>query len=703
MSGGAANPEQTAAALNALNIGALISDDNHVCRYINHQLADMLQIDPEDYIGKSDQDLWLRFSGSYVRADDILALKSQMESATAAELSIEVQLATPEPTHYEISRALMDHPDCFDWALWTFTATSRVRSREKAARMESERLRLLEYAYSKLGGVLDARQITERCASVLGELVSRAGADSSAALYLAEDKQQGSLRLSAWAGIDTVQFKRVIFRGERAELVGRVAEEQILLQDRVAQMGDERRGMISRIAAPLRGFSKLHGALQVRGPDVEDRFGGKHLASFEQLCQPIIMALENAALYRETLGTAKQWSSTIDAMEDLVFLLDENNIVQAANRSLLQFLGVRNEPIVGQPAPAALKSIVEEAEGGSMRVAQLFGKNSDTPNNFIVTRSPLPEKRWILYIARDVTRLQFLEDELFHSRRMQGMGVLAGGIAHDFNNIFGGILAYSSYLEDTLKEDDPLRQDIGGIRQSAERGATLTRRLRDFSNKTPARRRAIELHKIVQDTITLMDRTLPANVEILLNLANGSPIIEADPGQIEQILMSICINAANAMDRGGTITIRTRTIKAEHPSLQQIARTPVARNYLCVTVADEGVGIPQEDLPRLFEPFYTTKTMGAGAGLDLAIAYNIIANHDGHVRVFSEEGIGSVFRIYLPESRAEVVESSQPIGDILRDATGLGAATDHSAVLIDEPEGDIEQALNETHEKSAQE
>jgi signal transduction histidine kinase/ActR/RegA family two-component response regulator len=245
-----------------------------------------------------------------------------------------------------------------------------------------------------------------------------------------------------------------------------------------------------------------------------------------------------------------------------------------------------------------------------------------------------------------------LESHLRQSQKMEAVGKLAGGIAHDFNNILSGILGFSSYLLRSAPPESELHRDLNMIMKSAERASDLTRQLLSFSRKRHIEKKPVNLNNVVLEVESIIKHSVAANLRVKTKLDNDIFPVLADEGQIHQVIMNLCINAADAMNRKkGTLTIRSsqRTLS---PTERQLIEAPEtgADTYVVLEITDTGPGIPDHVLEHLFEPFFTTKPEEEGTGLGLSIVYGIVTNHDGGILVDSELGKGASFTIFLPVS-----------------------------------------------------
>ena len=252
------------------------------------------------------------------------------------------------------------------------------------------------------------------------------------------------------------------------------------------------------------------------------------------------------------------------------------------------------------------------------------------------------------------TRLQLL-----HAQKMEAVGRLASGVAHDFNNVLSVILSYAEMLVSGLKDGDPMRTDLGEIVKAGHRAADLTRQLLAFSRQQVLEPRAIDANHLLGEMERTIERLLGAGIEVTLLREPRLGRVWADPGQIERVIVNLVVNAGDAMPEGGKLTIETRNVELDQDyASQHHGVTPGSFVLLCVT--DTGVGMDRETQTRVFEPFFTTKAPGKGTGLGLSTVFGIVEQSGGHVWVYSEPGVGSAFKVYLPRTDVELVSQSSP-------------------------------------------
>ena len=282
------------------------------------------------------------------------------------------------------------------------------------------------------------------------------------------------------------------------------------------------------------------------------------------------------------------------------------------------------------------------------------------------------------------TQRQRLEDQLRHAQKMESIGTLAGGIAHDFNNLLTAIIGNAQLALARLRPEDPLCDRLIEIEKSGKRAAELTRQLLIFSRREKLETRALNLNDTINQFAKMLLRIIGEDVELRINAAGDLSTVLADPGQMEQVLMNLAVNARDAMPEGGDLVIETRNIIID----ETYCRTrPYARpgKYVQISVTDTGTGMDFDIQQHIFEPFFTTKEVGKGTGLGLGVTYGIIKQHEGMIEVYSEVGYGTAFKIYLPAHERPVDEQVDEIQPMVEG----GAET----ILVAEDEESLQRLL----------
>jgi len=253
----------------------------------------------------------------------------------------------------------------------------------------------------------------------------------------------------------------------------------------------------------------------------------------------------------------------------------------------------------------------------------------------------------VIEIVRDVTREKILEAQLQHAQKMEAVGILAGGVAHDFNNILAAIHGYAELSLLHLDPASPLYPKLTQIIQAAEKAAGIVRQLLLFSRRQPMELVTVDLNGIVTDLLKMLDRLIGEDIAIRTELEPGPLYIEADPGNIGQVIMNLAVNARDAMPEGGTIAIRTESVETDEAYCNKY---PLARpgSFVRFSISDTGTGMDEENFSHIFEPFFTTKCIGKGTGLGLSVAYGIVKSHNGWITVESAPGKGTTIDVFLP-------------------------------------------------------
>src|SRR3954453_10538297 len=365
---------------------------------------------------------------------------------------------------------------------------------------------------------------------------------------------------------------------------------------------------------------------------------------------------------RSAEDSLRKLSRAVEQSPDTVVITDRKGVIEYVNPAFEGLTGYVHDEVYGK-TPRILKSGEQGPETyqdmwKTILAGKVFRgilvnrkKNGDL---YYVEESICPvrdgggEITHFIANGRDLTERLRLEAQLLQAQKMDAVGRLAGGVAHDFNNLLTIITSYSELALDSVPKGSALESKIREILLAARRAAELTRQLLAFSRKQPQALRVVDMNQVVTGIAKTLPRLIGEDVEFSFTPGAGVGSVRIDPLQIEQVLKNLAANARDAMPRGGHLRIETLSL---HLDQAYIHGTPAAiptGNYGVVTVTDNGRGIPREDLPHIFEPFYTTKPAGKGTGLGLATVYGIVKQNQGFVWVYSERDRGTVFKIYLP-------------------------------------------------------
>ncbi len=368
--------------------------------------------------------------------------------------------------------------------------------------------------------------------------------------------------------------------------------------------------------------------------------------------------------------------AVLDNAQDGIVACDAGGALTFINRAARELLGQFHQPILPEGLVAEFgayhadgQTILAKEEAPLFRALRgeslkdleiVIRPHGNAARNVRVTGQPIRDaagkQLGAVVVMHDVTERNHLEQQLRQAQKMEAFGQLAGGVAHDFNNLLAVILGYSELMLGFLRLDDRSRGMAQEIHNAGERAALLTRQLLAFSRKQVVQLQVLDLNVIVASSEKMLARLIGEDVELTSVLSHRLERVKVDPGQIEQLIMNLAVNARDAMPRGGKITIETRNADLDEKYVQSHPEVKPGR-YVLLTVSDTGSGMSDEVKRRIFEPFYTTKEVGKGTGLGLATVFGIVKQSGGHVWVYSEVGQGTSFKVYFP-SVAEVLPTS---------------------------------------------
>lgn len=393
-------------------------------------------------------------------------------------------------------------------------------------------------------------------------------------------------------------------------------------------------------------------------------------AELSEANKALRVQIEERARAEELLRISQsRLAGILDNADDAIISVDSNHQITLFNHGAERVFGYMADAIAGQPLDLlALPSdretqrrlIAEFADSPEMsrRMGQqcavtLRRKDGrDFPAEASISKLELAGETILTVILRDVTDRKALEDQLRQSQKMEAVGRLAGGIAHDFNNLLTAIIGYSQLSLSRLRPGDSLRLALSEIEKAGQRAASLTSQLLAFSRQQILQPKVIDLNEIVVDISKLIRRLISEDIDLATALKPGIGPILADPGQIEQVIMNVALNARDAMPQGGKLTIETANMELDEAYALQHALVKRG-TYTMLAISDTGGGMDEETKAQIFEPFFTTKEAGKGTGLGLSTVYGIVKQSDGHIWVYSEVGRGTTVKIYFPHIEGE--------------------------------------------------
>jgi len=368
---------------------------------------------------------------------------------------------------------------------------------------------------------------------------------------------------------------------------------------------------------------------------------------------------------RELRDSQNRLALIVDSSQDAIIGKNLDGIVTHWNKGAEHIYGYTAQEMIGRPLSVlAPKEKSDEIPGILRKIragerVEYFESVRVTKDgrslNVSISVSPIHDAEGQVVgastIARNITGQKKIEDQLRQSQKMEAVGRLAGGVAHDFNNLLGIVTACSELLRSRVDANG--LEYVDNIREAAKRGASLTRQLLAFSRRQPVQNQLLDVNERLKEVSKLLRPLMGDDVEIVLLPRSSSAIVEADPGQLDQVVMNLAVNSRDAMPHGGKLIIETGVFDfdegfaREHPPM-------TAGRYVMVAISDNGTGMDEATRSRIFEPFFTTKEIGKGSGLGLATAYGIIKQSGGHVWVYSEPGHGTTFKIYLPSAEEKL-------------------------------------------------
>ncbi|MBC8068950.1 MAG: response regulator [Deltaproteobacteria bacterium] len=320
------------------------------------------------------------------------------------------------------------------------------------------------------------------------------------------------------------------------------------------------------------------------------------------------------------------------------------------------------------PLATVLDELRQRGHGLTLSVTAHPADGSSFPLE--LSLSPLygPHGAGMLVVCRDGSARARFEAQLVQAQKMEAVGRLAGGIAHDLNNVLTVVRSFGELAQESLEEGSAAHDHIDQVLKAAERSARLTRQLLAFSRRQPVASRVITFNEIVRDTESMLRRTIGEDIEFHTTLTVRPWAIDVDPGHFEQVLLNLVVNARDAMEHGGQLSIATGNCEIDEAYATAHGVTLLPGRYACLAVTDTGTGIPGELRQRIFEPFFTTKATDKGTGLGLSTCYGIVKQANGVIWVYSELGIGTTFKLYIPctdrypEQRPVVPSATRHLG-----------------------------------------
>ena len=548
------------------------------------------------------------------------------------------------------------------------------RERRRAHEIVLERTRLAELT-SEVGVALTSvtplRDTLARCARALVRHLDVLGAG----IWIFAEQTQ-SLDLQAAAGLPPQMVDRLNRLSLEDAPIGPIARERqpvhLNATGGMAAFGrewTEAEGITAFGGYPLLVEERVVGVLAVFSKRLVPDFV---LDGLEAVADQLAVGIEHRRAEEELRQSEERFSRVFRASPAGIAITtaDEGRFVDA-NEAFCALTGYARGEILGRTTAELgfVQDLIEQAELlehlrelGTVQNVDLEVRTKRGDRRLVLAsfeRIELGGRPCLLSLMHDISERKRLEDQLRQAQKMEAIGRLAGGVAHDFNNLLSVIIGYCDLLFRTLPADAAERSEIAEIRDAADAASGLTRQLLAFSRRQVVERRVLDLNAVVSRAERLLKRLVGDDIELIVRLAPALAPVQADAGQLDQVLMNLVVNARDAMPAGGTIVIETapalldEAFARDHPGAR-------AGEYVCVSVSDNGIGMDADTQAHIFEPFFTTKEVGRGTGLGLATVYGIVKQSEAFIWVESARAQGTTFRIYFPPAAAGAVPEPAP-------------------------------------------
>jgi PAS domain S-box-containing protein len=368
----------------------------------------------------------------------------------------------------------------------------------------------------------------------------------------------------------------------------------------------------------------------------------------------------------------REQAALLDITTDAILVRDRENQILFWNKGAEQMYGWKADDVLGKNAnellyketssqlEVALKTVLEIGEWqGELPQVTKDGKKIIVESCWTLVRDEVKQPKSILTVNTDITQKKLLEAQFLRAQRLESIGTLASGIAHDLNNVLTPILMTAQLLE-TQIHDERSKRLLPILVTNAKRGANLVKQVLSFARGLEGKFTILQIKHLISEIKQIAKQTFPKSIEIYTSIPQYLGTVFGDATQLHQVLMNLCVNARDAMPDGGTLSISAENLFIDQNHAKMNLDAQVGP-YIVISVADTGTGIPPEILDRIFEPFFTTKEIGKGTGLGLSTVIGIIKSHGGFVKVYSEVGRGTEFKVYLPEAE---VDQITPVEDL---------------------------------------
>ena len=544
--------------------------------------------------------------------------------------------------------------------------TAELRGMENRLREAITRLRIIESVNRIITSEWDIRKVQGRIVAELEKLVDF---DRTSIALFEEGKDPVVVQAYAKGRTELGMGSRVPFDRSapgwvQVRRIARIDDDITVSEEEFAENEIlAREGMRSRLIIPLFAGEQIVGTLnfnsRTRGAYSLDTIKGlgsipDQLALAIEKHRAFVRLKESEERYRLLF---EQGPPTTIAGSDGRFVDVNDGFLSLFGYTREEFLGLTGADLADDHESVS-RAIDILKRGQAMEMESAVRRRDGSTFWAHINVFPV-SKDLVLGQVIDITERKELEDRLRQAQKMEAVGTLAGGIAHDFNNIIQAIVGYTSLLKSRLVGEEETSSQLDAIEQASLRAGELTCQLLGFARMGKFEVKPTDLNMAVEKVLSMIRPTFDRSIDIRTELSGTLSPVEGNAGQLEHSILNLCINARDAMPGGGTLRIETRNVTLSLPEPCGPVKAPPGE-YISLTVSDTGVGIPPGNLPRIFEPFYTTKEPGKGSGMGLAMVYGIVKNHWGWIDAQSAPGRGTTFRILLPSSRGTPTAPGEP-------------------------------------------
>ncbi len=647
----------------------ILSVNEIAYRYLGYTREEFLQMEPLELLTPDSRDLFLERMRQYA------------EGATPAE-QVECELVGKQGQHLwvllTVRYKLKDGRPVS--ASVVVHDISERRQMEAALRQERDLSRALAEAAALINRTLDPNAVLDLLLEQISQIVPNDAAnimliEAEGRVHVARQRRYRQFETAAAAPSPVYELDQVPTLRRMAR-----TSEPLVIADTVADPdwvgSPEQAWLRSYVGAPICARGAPVGFLNLNSA-TPGFFTPLHAEILRIFADHAAVALENARLYdaaRQELRAREQAEAALREREaffhalfeqasDAIFIENTEDRILDANHRACELFGYSREELLQLTVPdlqapehrairgQAIKTELAKYHGLPFEGLHLTKDGRRIPVEITTTSLRIGAGDLALSIIRDITDRKAMETQLRRQEQLAAIGQLAAGIAHDFRNLLTTIILYAHLGQRRPDLPPTVAQHLQTIIGEAHKATDLIQQILDFGRRTELDRRPLDLVAFVENVVTVLQRTLPEHIAIMLDIAPGEHIIEGDAGRLQQALMNLALNARDAMPDGGTLCIGVKQLVIEpggQPPLPEMAQAPTPSTWIHLSVSDTGMGMTEKVRAHLFQPFFTTKEEGKGTGLGLAQVYGIVQLHAGHIGVTTAIGQGTTFHIYLP-------------------------------------------------------